>query len=592
MPKKRTPWWGTGERPHVRWPGVIEIPVEWTGRGKTARWGTPDGRFYFDDAAADFAAGFFPAMLEHFEGEWNGRPFELLDYQRYLVRAAFGWKRTRDNLRRFRKLFVAVPKGSGKSPLASGLALLLAFFDNEPGAQVFVVANDRKQGRIVHDGCKVYVHRSEHLDERLEVFADSIKLRGSTSTECLQILSSDVATAHGYRPHGVIFDEFHGQPNRDLFEALYRGMGKKRQPMLVMVSTAGNNDESICAEEWEYARRVIDDPSIDETYLPIIFEAKPEDDWADPEVWRRVNPGFGVTIKEDYFVNECRAAQAEPRKRNSFLQLHLNRWVNQATAWIPVEWWDACPPHLPSDDVLQDLECAGGLDMAQKYDLAAFVVAFREPLEVAEDIEIAQPDETGAVETKTVSLNYRVHLLPFFWIPEDTMRQHERTDKVPYSAWVERGWVSATPGDVIDYDRVHRDILAIVDRFPRLRAGELGFDQAFARDISQRLAGEGLTTVEVPQTHTHMNEPCHILEALIRSGRITHNNNRCMRWNVENVEVKQDAGGRIRPVKSRKSVKRIDGVVAALMAVGRLEVQEQKEYGSVWDDPNYEPIMI
>jgi phage terminase large subunit-like protein len=563
-------WWGGGEAPHLRWPGVtIEIPCEWVAARK--RW--ESSGYYFDERAANFAADFFPTMLEHHIGEFNGLPFELLPYQRHIVRAAFGWKHIGSNLRRFRKLFIAVPKGSGKSPLCSGLGLLLAFFDYEPGSEVFVVANDRKQARIVHDTSKIFVYRSKHLSAICEVFTDSIKLKGST--ESLQVLSSDVATAHGYRPHGVIFDEFHGAASRDLFEALYRGMGKKREPMLIMVTTAGNDDESICAEEWQYAENVIKNPSVDETYLPMIFQAKPEDDWTSPALWRRINPGLGITVKEEYFVNECRAAQLEPRKRNSFLQLHLNRWVNQATAWLPVEWIDRCISTLPPDRELADLDVTAGLDMSQKYDLTAFVLCFRRPLPDSGESVVWTAGED--VESKNVPLNYTLILIPHFWIPEDTLREHEKSDGVPYGEWVRRGWVTATAGNVIDYSRVHADILKTAARFRKLKSGQIGFDPAFAGDIAQKLAAAGFTTVEVPQNAQHLSEPSQVFEALVKSGRVIYDGNRCMRWCIENVSVKTDGGGRIRPVKPRQQSRRIDGVVAAVMGLSRLIVARPAE---------------
>jgi phage terminase large subunit-like protein len=548
------------------------------------RWETEDGRYYFDPVAADFAAGFFPEMLEHHIGEFDGLPFTLLDYQRYLVRAAWGWKHVRDGLRRFRKIFLAIPKGSGKSPFGSGLGLLLAFFDHEAGAEVYAVAADKKQAAdIVFKTSKIMIDRSAALSSVCEIFRDSIKLKGST--ESYQVLSTDVASKHGYRPHGIIFDEFHAQPSRDLFDTLYRGMGKRLQPMLVMITTAGDDDESICYEEWDYARRIIADPSLDETYLPMVFEARPEEDWTAPETWKRVNPGYGITIKAEYFANESRAAQMEPRKRNSFLQLHLNRWVNQAVAWLPIEWWDACPVTLPEESILRTLTASAGLDMAQKIDLAGFVMTFREPLEVPADIEVLTENAVGAIEKKIVSLNYRVHLLPRFWIPENTMREHEKDDRVPYSLWKDRGWIVATDGDVIDYDRIYSDILKLAERFPLIKQGQIGYDPAFATDIALKLAGAGFTVVETPQNYKFLSEPSQVFEALMKAKRISNDGNRAMRWCIENVAVRQDDAGRIRPVKPRKSRKRIDGVVAAIMGIGRLMVQPEqpkKKYQAIF----------
>jgi len=565
-PVERSPWWGEGDPPPQRWPGVtLEIPAVWRDR-----WESPDGQTYFDDDAAGFAEEFFPNCLQHHIGaDWNGKPFTLLPYQRYLVRALFGWKRTRDDLRRFRKVFLAVPKGSGKSAFASGLGLYLAFFDGEPAAEVYAIAADRKQAGIVHDSAKAMAQRSPALASRVDVFRDSIKLRGST--EYFQVLSSDASTKHGFRPAGIIFDEFHAQPNRDLYDALARGMGKRRQPVLVMITTAGTDTESICFEEWDYARRVITGNVSDPFYLPMVFELRPDEDWTSEAALRRVNPGYGITMQAEYFENEVQAALVEPRKRNSFIQLHGNRWTSQATAWIPIEWWDACQSSF-TDANLIDLDCAAGLDLAQKWDLAAFVVVFRKYLPQPLAIDVVTEEATGAVVTKPIELNYEVFVRPYFWIPENTLKQHEKEDGVPYALWVEQGLVTATEGDIIDYSRIYQDItMKILPRYPRLKQGTIGYDPAFATDLATKLRDlAGLQIVEVLQNYAQLSEPSQITEALIKGKRVHQDGHRVLRWNWENASVKQDDAKRIRPIKPKHAAKRIDGAVAQIMGVKAL----------------------
>lgn len=551
---------------------MLEISAVWSRDAK--RWESPDGAYHFDTDAADWAEGFFPAMLLHHIGEYNGQPFELLDYQRVLIRAAFGWKRA-DGLRRFRKVFLAIPKGNGKSPLCSGVALLLAAFDNEAGAEVYAAAADKQQARIVFDTARIMVSKSEKLGQVFEAFRDSLKVRGGT--EYFQVVSADAPTKHGFRPHGIVFDEFHAQPDRNLYDTLDRGTVKRRQPMAWLVTTAGDDDESICFEEWDYARRVMSGTITDETFLPMIFELTPEDDWTDIEVIRRVNPGFGITVKEDALRAALQAALNEPRKRNSFLQLHGNRWVNQATAWIPVEWWDACAAPLPPDEELAKLPCALGIDMAQKIDLASAVAVFRLPLEDAgeEQIEVLTEDEAGEPIRRTVSLNYRIAIVPAYWLPEDTLREHAAVDRVPYDVWRDEGLVRATAGAVIDSDAIVSHVVALGRRFPLAKQGEVGYDPAFATEIALSLQKAGWKTVEVLQNYKHLSEACQVFEALVKARRVLHGGHRLLRWNLENVAVRQDDAGRIRPVKPRKQAKRIDGVVASIMALARLMAMPQ-----------------
>jgi phage terminase large subunit-like protein len=308
--------------------------------------------------------------------------------------------------------------------------------------------------------------------------------------------------------------------------------------------------------------------------LPVIFEMAPTDDWTDPAVWQRVNPGHGTTVKHDGIVQECQEALAEPRKRNDFIRYHGNRWTNQATAWIPVEWWDACQGTL-DDTHLVTLECAAGLDLAQKWDLACFAVVFRELLDAPTAVDVVQQELDGSVTTKTVALNYQLFVRPFFWIPENTMRQHEKEDGVPYSYWAQQGLVTPTEGDVIDYTRIYQDITTrIVPRYPRLKEGTIGYDPAFATDLATKLRDVGgLKVLEVLQNYTMLSEPAQIVEALIKGRRVRHDGHRILRWNWENAAIKTDDAGRIRPVKPKHRAKRIDGAIATLIGQKVLSIQ-------------------
>ncbi len=566
-------WWGAGPSPIARWPGVsLDIPGVWSTRLR--RWESPDGLFFFDQEEATRACDFFPIYLSHHIGEYAGRPFVLMDYQALLLtKPLFGWKRQRDGLRRFRKLFAFLPKGAGKSPWAAGTGLYLMLCDHEPAAEVYALASDRFQARVVHTNAKIMVEESPDLAEQCEVLKDSIYHPATRSV--YQVLSADAISKHGFRPHGAIFDEFHGQKNRDLFEAIGKSMVKRRQPVMIIPTHAGNDDEGVCYEEYELAKRVLSGTATIDTLLPVIFEMAPADDWTDPVVWRRVNPGHGTTVKHDAIATEAQEAAAEPRKRNDFLRFHGNRWTSQATAWIPIDWWDACAGPL-DDALLVTLECAGGLDLAQKWDLAAFALVFRQYLATATTLDVLAEEANGAILTRSVSLNYELFVRPFFWIPENTMRQHEKEDGVPYGLWAEQGIVTPTEGDIIDYSRIYEDITTkILPRYPRLKQGTIGYDPAFATDLSTKLRDvAGLQILEVLQNYKMLSEPSQIVEALIKGKRVHHDGHRVLRWNWENAAVKTDDAGRIRPVKPRNVSKRVDGAVAMIMADKTLSLQE------------------
>lgn len=529
------------------------------------------GKYRFDSVLADRVCQFFPRYCSHGKGPFAGKPFDPLDYQTQLIlRPIFGWV-TQAGLRRFTKAYIEIPKKNGKTQLIAGLALYMLLCDNEPGAEVYVAAADREQARILFDAAKAMVEASPALSKRCVVYRNRIA-KADDPQAFFQVLSAEAATKHGPNIYCLIIDELHAQGDRELFETLTRGVIARRQPLILLITTAGDDDESICYEEYDYAKRVLSGTIEDERHLPVIFEATPEDDPFAPETLERVNPGLGITIDREQLAGLAREAQHEPRKLNDFIRFHTNRWVNQATAWLPIDWWDACAEPLPSDEALKLLPCAAGLDLAQKWDLACFELVFRERLAQPQSVEVlTQDQQTGELSKAMIELNYRIILLPFFWIPEDTMYEHEKKDGVPYSLWRKQGLVTATDGPIIDYTRIYQDITTkILPRFPRLKQGFVGYDPAFATDIATNLRDRaGVKVLEVLQNYQHLSEPCQIYEALIKAGRVVHGGHRLLRSHVEHVTVKRDDAGRIRPVKPKRAgkPKHIDGVVAGLMGL-------------------------
>jgi phage terminase large subunit-like protein len=615
------PWWGSGASPGERWPGVsVEIPAVWV--IDRARWESPDGRFYFDMVAADTACEFFPDLLRHHIGEFAGRPFELLEYQsKLLTRPIFGWKRTADGLRRFRKVFAFLPKGAGKSPWASGTGIYLARCDGEAASEVYALANDRKQARTVHDNAKIMVEDSPLLNTGAEILKDSIFWRDTRST--FQVMSSEASSAHGKRPHGLIFDELHGfvgDHDRELYEALKKSLIKRQQPLLIIITHAGTDDEGLCHEEYEYAKSVLSGTIPDDTCLPVIFEADSKSDWTSTEVLARVHPGYGITVKRDSLATELLEAQSDPRKQNDYKRYYLNIWTNQATAWIPVDWWDACDAPMPSEEELRQYPCANATDMAQKIDLAANLTGFKLPLDddaddtievvtkaTAIDPHTGREVETDDVIKKVVSLDYRVALLPAFWMPEQTIQERAKQDNVRYDLWAKQNLngqplVFPVDGAILGADPIVRYVGGadgkggLLKRFPRLKGGEFAYDPAFATDIALALRdGFGLTTVEVRQNYQQLSEACQVFEALVKANRIIHGGHRLLRWNLENVAIKTDDAGRIRPVKPKRATKRIDGIVAAIMVISRLmllppEKKKKRRAPLVWTPDGFRPI--
>ncbi len=561
--EQQTTWWGAVVAPTERWPGVT-IPIDDAG-----------GTYRFDAVLADRVCAFFPRYCSHSKGAFAGKPFQPLDYQTQLIlRPIFGWVDADTGLRRFRKAYIEIPKKNGKTQLIAGLALYMLLADGEPGAEVYVAAADREQARILFKAAVAMVEANPQLSKRCVVYRNQI-VRRDDPNAFFQVLSAEAATKHGPNIHCLIMDELHAQPDRDLFETLTRGVIARSQPLILLITTAGDDDESICYEEYDYAKRVLSGTITDTRHLPVIFEASPKEDWSDPAVLTRVNPAVGTTMQLETLLASAREAKNEPRKLNDFLRYHTNRWVNQATAWIPIDWWDACKGILDDAELLT-LECAAGLDLAQKWDLAAFVVVFRRYLASAESLEVLAEEATGTIVKRTIALNYELFVRPYFWIPENTMRQHAKQDGVRYDIWADQGFVTPTEGDIIDYNRIYQDITTkIVPSYPRLKQGTVGYDPAFATDIATKLRDVGgLQIVEILQNYKMLSEPSQIVEALIKGKRVHHDGHPVLRWNWENAAVKTDDAGRIRPVKPKRASKRVDGAVAMIMGDKVLSMQQ------------------
>ena len=503
--------------------------------------------FWFDEAAANRAVEFFSKCLTHTKGEWAGKPLHLDEWQaEKIIRPLFGWKR-KDGTRKYRTAFIMIPRKAGKSTLAAGIANILLFADNEPGAEVYSAAADREQAAIVFEMAKGMVDASEPLRKRATCYKRSIVVPSTASS--YKVLSSDAFTKHGFSASGIVIDEVHALPNRDLWDVLTTSTGARRQPLTVAITTAGYDRHSLCFELYDYAVKVRDGIIKDDAFLPVIFEAGKEDDWTSPVTWRKAHPGLGVSVKEEYFAAECAKAQQLPGYENTFKRLLLNIWTEQNTRWIPMEAWDKCNEPLPD---LTKQTCYAGLDLATTTDIAALVLAF--------------------------PLGSTVHLLPFFFVPEEGIRRRSERDRVPYEVWARQGDLIATEGSVIDYEIIRSKINELAEQY---HIKEIAIDRWNATHLATQLSGDGFELIGFGQGYASMSAPTKEFERRVLAQEINHAGNEVLQWMASNVSIKQDEAGNMKPDKS-KSNGRIDGIVAALMALGRI-MQHDDERGSVYD---------
>lgn len=506
---------------------------------------TGDGDYWFDDEAAERATSFFDRFLLHSKGEWAGHPFHLSEWQRdRIVRPLFGWKR-KDGTRKYRSVYVEVPRKNGKSTLGAGIALILLYADREPGAEVYSAAADRDQAAIVFNLAKTMVESSPELSAISEIYKRSIVVPRTGSA--YHVLSADVKTKHGKNASGVIFDELHAQPNRDLWDVLMTSTGARRQPVVMAITTAGYDRESICWEMHEYACKVRDGVIPDDTFLPVLYGADAGDDWRDEAVWARTNPGLDVSVKLDYLRQEARKAAETPSYQNTFRRLHLCQWTQQHSRFIDLDVWDAgaSPVDL---EALAGRPCFGGLDLSTTTDISAFVLLF--------------PPDPEKEEERIY------YVLPFFWVPAENIEKRSKRDRVPYDAWVRDGYITASDGNVVDYDAIRDRVVELGSQY---QIREIALDRSNATQIASQLEREGFTVVPFGQGYKSMSGPTKDLEALLLSKRVHHGGNPVLRWMADNVAVKQDPAGNLKPDKA-KSSERIDGMVALIMALGRASV--------------------
>jgi phage terminase large subunit-like protein len=495
----------------------------------------------FDLAAAERVRTFFRKFLRHSKGQWAGKPFELLDWQwEWIIAPLFGWKRA-DGTRRYRRGYIEVPKRNGKSTLFSGLSLYLLAGDREAGAEVYSAAVDRDQASIVYNEAANMVEVSPALASRLSVVRSTKRITFQRTRSFYKALSADVPAKEGLNAHGVLIDELHAQKNRDLWDTLRYAGASRRQPLNLAVTTAGYDRMSICWEQHEYARQVLEGTIHDSAFFPYIAAAAPEDDWTSAEVWQKANPSFGITVNSDQFAEDCREAQESPAKENSFRRYRLNQWTEQDVRWLSMEKWDACAA-VPTD--LEGRDCFGGLDLSSTTDLSAFVLVF--PADGWFDV------------------------LAYFWVPEEGARRRARRDRVPYQDWIREEYIEATPGEAIDYDRIRAKIQELGEKY---RILSIAIDRWNATQLATQLQGEGFEIVAFGQGYASMTWPTKKLEEVVLSGRLRHGGNPVLRWMAGNVSIETDAADNWKPSK-KKSRERIDGVVALIMALERATTHE------------------
>ena len=507
---------------------------------------------HFDRAAAQHVIDFF-RFLRHSKGEWAGQVIELEPWQQAVLWILFGWQRA-DGSRRFRTSYWEIARKNGKSTIAAGVGLYLMIGDGEPGAEVYSAATKRDQARITHQEATRMVKASPALRKRVTCFRDNLHVR-DTATK-FEPLGRDSDSMDGLNVHGAIVDELHAHKSDEVWGVLETGTGSRQQPLMFAITTAGFNQASFCFQLRDYAIKVLDGIVQDDAFFGVIFTLDEGDDLRDERAWLKANPNLGISAKWDDLRDKAKKAQSIGSALTHFLTKHLNIWTNAAEIWISPEKWKACGGAL-DEESLVGRPCYGGLDLSNTLDITAWVLVF---------------PPYGDDEHYTV--------LCRFWVPEDTIRERAKRDRVPYDAWQRAGLIEATPGEVIDYEFVYTQVDQDAQRYD---IKEVGFDRWGAAEVYLRMEKAGLTMIQVGQGFAGMSPPMKELEKLIVGKRLSHGDNPVLTWMAHNLVAVKDPAGNIKPDK-RRSREKIDGMVALIMGLDRATRHDADKDGSVYDE--------
>ena len=510
---------------------------------------------HYDKAKADRAVKFIENLC-HTKGKWAGKRFWLLPWQEQLTRDIFGIVKP-DGYRQFRTAFVEICKKVGKSELAAAVALYLLYADNEPSAEVYGAAADRQQASIVFDVARQMVEMSPALLKRSKLMTATKRIVNYGNSGYYQVLSAEVGGKHGFSVSGLVFDEIHTQPNRQLYDVLTKGSSDARQnPLHFIITTAGTDRHSIAYELHTKAVDILEGRRVDPTFYPVVYGLKDDEDWEDEANWYKVNPSLGYTVDIERLRDAYREAKQNPADEVTFKWLRLNMWVSSTVAWIPDAIFMKGNEEIDLA-ALEGRDCYGGLDLSSTGDITALVLMF------------PPRDE-----------DEKYILLPFFWVPEETIPQRVKAASVPYDIWERQGYLLSTEGNVIHYDFIEKFINDLAEKYHIV---EIAVDRWNATQMIQNLEGDGFTMVPFGQGFASMSGPTKDFYRLLMEGKIIHGGHPVLRWMAGNVVVDTDPAGNIKVTKA-KAKEKIDGIVAAIMALDRCIRNQTEPQGSVYDE--------
>lgn len=517
------------------------------------RWSGKDSLFYFDQAEGNRVCKFIE-LLPHTKGALRGQKIKLEPWQCWILTTIFGWRRRSDNRRRFGRVYIEVPRGNGKSSLSSGVALYCLLADREPGAEVYSFATTRDQAGIVFGDAKQMAMMSEPLRKKfgLEVLAKALFVPGTNST--FQAKSAEGSTLDGLNTHFACIDELHAHKTRAVYDVVETSIGKRLNPILWVITTAGFDTAGICYEVRTMVREVLAKTVEDETQFGIIYTIDEGDDWKTEAALRKANPNWGVSVMPKMVLPLQLKAITLASAANNFRTKHLDVWCQAGAAWMDMTAWHKGERVVDLDD-FEGRSCVIGLDLGAKNDLTAKVYVFK------------TEGDDGRPRYQVFSRLY----LPQTAIDKGTVSQ--------YSGWADTGVIQVTGGAMTDMTRIEEELREDLSRFD---VQAVAYDPWQATQLAGNLSEDGAPMVEYRNTVQNISEPMKWLEALVQDGRLDHDGNPAMTWMMGNVVAKVDAKDNIFPRKERYESK-IDGPVALIYALA-MYLSDREDTGGDFDE--------
>lgn len=522
-------------------------------------------KYYFSPKSAEKWCKFIE-LLPHTKGKWalERQKIKLEAWQCFKTMVIMGWKDKITHRRRFRKVFILEPRKNAKSTWAAGIGLGMFCIDNEYGAEVYSGATTEKQAWEVFKPARMMALKTPELQNAfgIDVMTSNLhRLSDGSKFEPMIGKPGD-----GASPSCAIVDEYHEHQNDDMVNTMETGMGAREQPLLLIITTAGDNLAGPCYAFQTYAQRVLEGVIEDEELFALIYTIDQDVPWDSEEALRMANPNMGVSVSEEFLLRQQRIAKNDPRKIGVFKTKHLNLWVYAKDAYFNVSrWQDAAVDGLKLED-FHNQPVRIGLDLASKHDIAAKEYLFR--LDHCKNCPAAD---------KLREKGYDYARFGTYYLPSETI---EAPENEHYHGWVAEGHIVQTEGNAVDYVRIRDDIL---DDYSNFQLLEVAFDPHQARMMISELMEKGIECVEVRPLVINFSEPMKELDASIRKRATAHSGDPVFTWMLSCVLAKRDEKDNVYPTKDKnQSQNKIDGPVAHIMVLARWMANE--EFRSVYED--------